>query len=86
MICGPCRRGNHDACEEGDCQCPERETERIKSGLATYRDDAGLAEFVYSHLLGTGSSLTNMMTTGAGKKNVVDFIRLVLAAQRAVRS
>lgn len=88
MICDACKAGNHQSCERGECQCPDRLDEKLDQELAAYVNASGdesLAETIYSNLLCGGSAVARMLTDGGGEPAVKLFVRQVLRANRAVR-
>lgn len=84
MICKACRVGLHQACEQGECECGRRDpVEEIIE--ASNRLDEALADTVYSALMMAGSEVARMVTDGAGKDAVRQFIQQVLRTHRAIR-
>ena len=86
MICDPCQRGDHDSCEEGECQCADRLDRQIERDVIGYQGDEGIVETIFSNVLYSGSAVARMIVKGAGKGNVRIFITQVLRAYRAMKN
>jgi len=87
-ICQPCLENNHDACTEGDCQCPNfQEKKAVERELsAVSRADFVLAEAILSTLQYSGSAICKMIVDGAGRDQTKTFISQIVRTVKAMNS
>ena len=83
MICEMCSRGVHRMCEGKDCQCSRRVSDKQADVIVT-QGNRDRAERVYQTLMHTQSYTAQLITQHSGPQNAIEFIRMVLQAEKMV--